>query len=104
MLKDNPQLEVATSKTLKLELENRRKELSEILLSDLQIPTIKSSQSRFLISYLQRLGMPDKVSSLIRKLTFAGKGSLFGSKEQENRERNQVGSIPISLKTQNNGT
>ncbi len=62
-MKDNPQIESLISNTTKVELDKRVDILAELLTNDLRNPTIKSSESRKIITYLLRLGMADKVLS-----------------------------------------
>jgi hypothetical protein len=63
MIKDSPLIESLVATTTKLEIDKRVDILADMLTNDLQNPTIKSSESRKIISYLLRLGMADKVWS-----------------------------------------
>jgi hypothetical protein len=49
-------------KSIQSEIDKRVDQLAELLTSDLQNPSIKSSESRKIIGYLLRLGFGDKVT------------------------------------------
>eukprot|EP01114_Cavostelium_apophysatum_P024606 TRINITY_DN9689_c0_g1_i2.p1 TRINITY_DN9689_c0_g1~~TRINITY_DN9689_c0_g1_i2.p1 ORF type:complete len:661 (+),score=152.21 TRINITY_DN9689_c0_g1_i2:95-2077(+) len=86
---EDPALESTIPAEIKDEIERRIQTLGNVLIADLQSPTVRSRESRKIITLLMRLGMPDKAREVyldtrsiriereIKKLKLEGDISLY---------------------------